>query len=288
MPDLWRKLLDGPLPGAIRDGQFGSLTAEPQSILRCGGCGAGHLSGSPAVDYESVAYRDLVDGGNSAERFYAVHDHEQPDKLRRLGTSTLRGKVVADVGCGAGSFLDLVRGVSRATLAIEPATSYHAALAAKGHLTFPYCKDVPPEWLGKVDVVVCFSVVEHAEDPLALLRDIRALMRPGGELLISTPNLRDWLLEMLPEDYAAFFYRTVHRWYFDADSLSALAEAAGLTVSEIQCVQRFDLANVLLWLRDRRPSGLGKVPIDAVVSAAFCRWLESSGRADYLYARLHT
>jgi 2-polyprenyl-3-methyl-5-hydroxy-6-metoxy-1,4-benzoquinol methylase len=274
--------------GVIRAGQFGSLTPEPQTIMQCGGCGVGHLSDSPVVDYASTAYRDLVDGGSSPERFYAVHDHEQPDKLRRLGTATLRGKIVADIGCGAGSFLDLVQGISQATLAIEPATGYHATLAARGHRIFSSCKDVSREWLGTVDVAVCFSVIEHAEDPLGLLREIRAMLRPGGELLLSTPNQRDWLLEMLPRDYPAFFYRTVHRWYFDADSLSAVAEAAGFTVSEVQCVHRFDLANVLLWLRDRRPSGVGQMPVDAIVDAAFCRWLETSGRADYLYARLHT
>ena len=278
--DQWNPLYHGP----IRQGRFGELSAEPQTVLRCGGCGVGFLPAPSTLDYADTTYRELVDGDASPERFYEVHDAEQADKLRLLGLGGLRGKVLADVGCGAGSFLDLVKGMAAATLGVEPTRSYHSALLAKGHVVFPYCDEVPDEWKGRVDVAVCFSVVEHVPDPAALLRDVRALLRPGGELLISTPNLQDWLLELIPEAYAPFFYRAVHTWYFDAASLAALGRLTGFAVSRIEHVHRFDLSNLLLWLRDRRPSGLGKIPVDPVVNAAVRRWLESVGRADYLYA----
>jgi SAM-dependent methyltransferase len=124
------------------------------------------------------------------------------------------------------------------------------------------------------------------DDPVTLLREIRSLLRPGGRLLISTPNLRDWLLELLPKDYAAFFYRTVHTWYFDQSSLETLSRAAGFAGCRVRSVHRFDLSNALVWLRDRRPSGLGAVSVSPVLNAAFAGWLESEGRADYLYATL--
>jgi 2-polyprenyl-3-methyl-5-hydroxy-6-metoxy-1,4-benzoquinol methylase len=276
----WGVLYHGP----IREGRFGDVSAEPRTVLRCGRCGTGFLLATPAVDYADSAYRELVDGDASAERFYELHDAEQADKLSQLGLGGLRGKVVADVGCGAGSFLDLVRGMASATLGVEPTRSYHPVLRAKGHAVFSYCEDVPDDWRHRCDVVVCFSVVEHVPDPVALLRQIRTLLRPGGELVISTPNLRDWLLELLPEAYAPFFYRAVHTWYFDAGSLASLAATAGFQVSRIAHVHRFDLSNLLVWLRDRRPSGRAAIPVDAVVNAAMCRWLESVGRADYLYA----
>lgn len=267
-------------------GRFGNLSPESQTVLRCSGCGAGFLPPATSVDYESGEYRELVDAGGSPERFYDLHDGEQAGKLAILGTDELRHKVVADVGCGAGSFLDLVKGLASATLAIEPTRSFHPVLSAKGHRVFSYCGDVTAEWHGKVDTAVCFSVVEHVSDPVALLRDVRRLLRPGGELLLSTPNLDDWMLELLPEDYGAFFFRTVHSWYFDANSLRHLAAAAGFEQCAVQYVHRFDLPNALLWLRDRRPSGEGAVPVAPPVSAAFKSWLESTGRADYLYARL--
>lgn len=244
------------------------------------------LEGAGRVDYASSEYRDLVDGDASPEHYYALHDAEQAGKLSLLEGDAIRGKVVADIGCGAGSFLDLVKGTAAATVGIEPSRAYQAAVRAKGHGVFPRCADAAGEWRGRVDIAVCFSVIEHVDDPLVFLREARTLLRPGGTMLLSTPNLRDWLLELLPAEYGAFFYRTVHTWYFDAASLAAVAGKAGFSGCTVRSVHRFDLSNALLWLRDRRPTGLGAVAVNPVVNAAYAAWLENEGRADYLYATL--
>ena len=268
--------------GSVRAGGFGSVTAEPRTVWRCLACGAAHLPAA-SVDYESSEYRRLVDGSDRAEDFHRLHDAEQAEKLRALGTASLRDTVLVDVGCGAGSFLDLVKGFCRTTIGIEPTPSLRAAVEKKGHLAFPYCADVPDAWVGSADVAVAFSLVEHVEDPLALLRDIRRLLKPSGRLLISTPNRRDWLLEILPEEYAAFFYRVVHLWYFDAEAVERLMQAAGFIDIAVSYHHRFDLSNAILWLRDKRPTGIGKLPVAGGASEVFRGLLESSGRADYLY-----
>jgi 2-polyprenyl-3-methyl-5-hydroxy-6-metoxy-1,4-benzoquinol methylase len=268
--------------GLIRTGSFGQLSAEPQTVWECGGCQAGYLPGQ-VVDYASGEYRALVDGNDTPEEFYRLHDAEQGEKLRILGTGGLRGAVLMDVGCGAGSFLDLVKGFCKSTIGIEPTPSLRAAVAAKTHLAFPYCSDVPDTWRGRVDVAVSFSVIEHLEDPLSLLRDIRRLLKPGGRLLLSTPNRRDWLLELLPNEYAQFFYRKVHTWYFDAEAITKLARLAGFADASVSYAHRYDLSNGLLWLRDKRPTGLGRLDVTGCVDGTFRSMLEATGRADYLY-----
>jgi SAM-dependent methyltransferase len=64
--------------------------------------------------------------------------------------------------------------------------------------------DPPHEWIhrldldapvlteetrGPFDLVVCVETLEHVENPRQVLRSIRALLRPGGRLLVSTPNV---------------------------------------------------------------------------------------------------
>lgn len=268
--------------GQVRTGRVGQISAQPQTVWVCGGCGAGYLP-AQKVDYASGEYRTLVDGSDTPEDFYRLHDGEQAEKLRMLGTSNLRDTVLMDIGCGAGSFLDLVKGFCKTTIGVEPTPSLREALVKKGHEAFPYCHEVPDAWKGQVDVAVSFSVIEHLDDPLALLRGIRRLLKPGGRLLLSTPNRRDWLLELLPDDYARFFYRSVHTWYFDAKALSKLVHLAGFAEPSISYLHRYDLSNALLWLRDKRPTGLGALNIGMMGDKLFRSMLEANGRADYLY-----
>lgn len=272
--------------GPIRDGRFGSLTPRECSIVVCADCGFGELVGADSVDYASDAYRESVDGAATINSFHALHDPEQAGKLGLIDLHAARAAVVADIGCGAGSFLDLLRGTAARTVAVEPMRAYHEHLARSGHEVFACCADASTPLAGRVDMATCFSVIEHVEDPVQLLREIRTLLKPGGTLVLSTPNARDWLLELLPTDYAAFFYRVVHRSYFTADSLRAAGAAAGFRHVDVRFQHRFDLANALLWLRDRRPSGLGAVKVPASVDAAFRAALEAEGRADYLVATL--
>lgn len=271
--------------GPVRLGKFGQFHERPQTVVGCDECETGCLETSE-IDYESSEYRELVDGSDSVDDFYRLHDGEQADKLRIVGTAELRGKTIADVGCGAGSFLDLVKSFSAATLAIEPARAYHSALQAKGHVLFSYASEAAAKWRGRVDLALCFSVIEHVPDPVGLLREIRLLLRPGGRLLVSTPNAADWLLELLPDEYASFFFRVVHRWYFRKRSLEYLARLTGFGDVSVFYVHRYDLSNFLLWLRDREPTGLGRLAVSPPLDAAFRRSVEADGRADYMYAWL--
>jgi len=42
------------------------------------------------------------------------------------------------------------------------------------------------------DVVCCMEVIEHIENPWQLIRDIKAVLRPGGIAIVSTPNVNSF------------------------------------------------------------------------------------------------
>jgi SAM-dependent methyltransferase len=275
--------------GPVRDGVFGRLTA-PTRVGRCCGCGAERLEEGTAKGddfYESRDYRSLLAQSTSVEGFFAEHDVLQLKNLQQLWPNVLRNKVVADVGCAAGSFLDHVSGLAARVVAIEPCVEYHDSLAARGYDVYQFARDAIAAGV-RVDWAFSFSVIEHVCNPREFLNEISQLLQPSGRLLLSTPNRKDILMSLLPDDYPKFFYRSVHRWYFDRESLADCARRAGLKVGEIRCAHRFGVSNALMWLRDRRPCGTNSLPYvgTTLFDDLWARGLEAQDAGDYLFAVL--
>jgi 2-polyprenyl-3-methyl-5-hydroxy-6-metoxy-1,4-benzoquinol methylase len=274
--------------GPVRDGTFGRT--RPGIVHRCRNCGVEFL---PPVQenleefYKSEAYRAEVGESSGAGEFFALHDDEQLDKMSFLHGLGLRGAVVADVGSGAGSFLDAVAGFAGTTIGIEPAVSYHDSLKERGHEVFSSTSAALEKWRGKVKIAVCFSVIEHVEHPVQFLAEIRELLADDGVLLLSTPNKSDILMSLGGDTYRSFFYRSVHIHYFDAASLAFAAQKSGFASCKTSHHHRFNFANFTGWLREGRPTrNTGGTPLGEEFDAHWKNTLESRGAADYLYAHL--
>lgn len=283
----WNPVYTGP----VRDGSFGHLTKRDCTVYECARCGVQRLEESACKDdsfYQGSRYRELLGEAADAEGFWAAHDVHQLRSLGVLWPRPVRNRVVADVGCAAGSFLDHIRGLAAESLAIEPCREYHPSLQQRGYKVFDSIEAAAGAYRGKLDLVFSLSTIEHVSDPCAFLKQIRHLLTEDGLLMISTPNRTDVLMELLGDDYHRFFFRTVHRWYFDMVSLETLAVRSGFEVAEKRCLQRFGISNTLRWLRDRRPGGDTALPgfEDALINDTWKAYLEAKGVGDYLYMLL--
>lgn len=81
------------------------------------------------------------------------------------------------------------------------------------------------------DTIVCAELIEHVENPYALLRDLKTLLADGGRLLISTPNPLAFpvvIAELLR--WKRFFYTRDHLYYFLPRWVERLFEATGFRV----------------------------------------------------------
>lgn len=273
--------------GAVRDGAFGRSTQG--TVARCEGCGVDRLAESLCLKPAAYRgnYRHHVGQSHDLNEHYATHDELARFTIDTIWPDSLRGEVVADVGCGGGSLLDHVCGLPAEMIAIDPDEGFAKSLQQRGYRWYADVSAAAADWKSKVDVAFSIQVIEHVDDPHVFLEGMRELLNDEGTLVLSTPNRADILMDLLPQDFQSFFYRTQHRWYYDAVSLSDVATRAGLKVQEVRYVHRYGMANALLWLRDRKPSGrTGIGTIDRFGDAMWRNWLESIGRADNLYVLL--
>ena len=107
----------------------------------------------------------------------------------------VRGKDVLDIACGSGygSALLAESAASVTGVDIDPATiAYCQSIYVRDNLRFLQgaVSSIPVEGEAAFDVIVCFETIEHVEAPdqTAFLREVKRLLRPGGLLIISTPD----------------------------------------------------------------------------------------------------
>lgn len=102
------------------------------------------------------------------------------------------GKLL-DVGCGSGVFLHRMYqlGWSATGLDFDPKAIENARLKYGTDLTVMHT-DLPgakfPD--NSFDAVTMSHVIEHAPDPITLVTECRRILRPGGRVVITTPNIR--------------------------------------------------------------------------------------------------
>lgn len=275
--------------GRIRDGSVGRFK-EGAIVAQCGGCRVQRLVESftiPDDYYESDQYRKSLQQSVESDTAFAEQDWATRYTHDALWPQSIRGKEIADIGCGAGSFLDTCRGQAARQIAVEPCAPFHASLRDRGYDVFGSSKEAAAVCPGVADLIVSIQVIEHVSDPVSFLRDIRPLLKPDGELLITTPNRDDILNSLLPQRFGEFFYRSAHRWYFDLSSLSECARRAGYQIVASRCLQKYGMANMMQWLRDGKPKGFTQ--LEGVGPAADGFWkgyLEQAGRGDTLTIKL--
>ncbi|WP_090095333.1 class I SAM-dependent methyltransferase [Lentzea jiangxiensis] len=98
--------------------------------------------------------------------------------------------VVLEAGCGEGYGAQLIRTVARRVVALDydELTSQHVSRAypqldvLRGNLATLPLRD------GSVDVVANLQVIEHLWDQEGFLAECRRVLRPGGKLIVTTPN----------------------------------------------------------------------------------------------------
>jgi SAM-dependent methyltransferase len=128
----------------------------------------------------------------------SLYDFQQPyidlraEALAVLGP--LDGRVVGDIGCGDGRYVDALRGAGANVLGIDLSVGMLAGVPAPPALVAADAQALPLND-ASLDVVMMMHMLYHVPDPAIAVREAARILRPGGKLLVAT-NGRRHLAEM--------------------------------------------------------------------------------------------
>ncbi len=127
---------------------------------------------------------------------------------RWLGTEggSVRGLRVLDVGCGVKPYFPFFSGASE-YVGVDLPGNPHADLVGSA-------EQLPVDD-GAFDIVLCVQVLEHVDDPAAVIRELHRVTRPGGRVLLSTHGVQ--VYHPAPADH----------WRWTHTGLERLLEANG-------------------------------------------------------------
>jgi 2-polyprenyl-3-methyl-5-hydroxy-6-metoxy-1,4-benzoquinol methylase len=204
------------------------------SLLQCGVCRIAITS--PVLPFDEMgAYYPPAYYGSRNRRFnplfewlVTVFRHRRVHKIERF---IPKGRVL-DIGCGRGITLSQLKndGWEVAGVEISETAATHAR-SLLGDTIFVGDVLAAPWPENSFDVINIWHVLEHLPDPAAVLARCRALLRPGGLLVVAVPNF-----ESVQAAFAGplWFHLDVprHYWHFGATNLTALLERNGFAVQE--------------------------------------------------------
>jgi SAM-dependent methyltransferase len=132
-----------------------------------------------------------------------------------------------DYGCGAGDFLHYCRHKNTHISGAEIHTPSRLAATAAGFIV--HTPQAYHDSNLQYDCISMWHVLEHIDDPAALISVHYEHLNPGGTLIIAVPN---------PDSYDALYYKAKwaaydvprHLWHFGKKDIDTIAQNAGFSL----------------------------------------------------------
>jgi 2-polyprenyl-6-hydroxyphenyl methylase/3-demethylubiquinone-9 3-methyltransferase len=201
-----------------------------------------NVSAEEIARFEKLAARWWDPDGESRP----LHDLNPVRAAYVSSQANLRGAKVADIGCGGGLLSEALARAGAHVTAID--LGEKLIQIAKLHL---FESDLQVDYrvqssteladaeAASFDVVCCMEMIEHVPDPLLVIRDMAAMLKPGGQLVLSTLNRTplafgaaivgaEYLMRLLP--------RGTHHYaqFLKPSEVSGMLRRFGLELEDIQ------------------------------------------------------
>jgi 2-polyprenyl-3-methyl-5-hydroxy-6-metoxy-1,4-benzoquinol methylase len=160
--------------------------------------------------------------------------------LRERG---LTGGTVLEIGCGHGFFLHEAEGYFRHRVGTDMSEAAAAMASGRADQVWVGGADAVPGG-ERFDLVLALHVVEHVYDPQTFVQRLVRLAKPGGHVLLATPDAGSFWFRWMGTRWPSFKFPE-HVVFFDERTLTRLFHSAGLReMFKVPYPHAFPLAEV--------------------------------------------
>jgi 2-polyprenyl-3-methyl-5-hydroxy-6-metoxy-1,4-benzoquinol methylase len=205
-------------------------------VYECNECGHGTtypIIADLAKLYESRETQDYQ--ANDAKFVTLIKKwvfHRQANKLLRQ--SSFRSGRIIDFGCGSGVFTEALAGSNHVECEVIAMDFFVEPPEFLSRATYlPFCELEKSK--NSANLVTCMHVLEHDNDPVALLHTIKGLMKENARLVVEVPNVQCRWRRVFGKSWANW-YLPFHRHHFSRRSLATTLERAGFSIDAMHDV----------------------------------------------------
>ena len=207
-------------------------------LMKCRDCGLLYVCPRPDDATLLSAHTYGAHGGEDAPVFTTGRfDESKLGAYQRMledlyghDFESARDKLWLDVGCGHGEFLVALRAFSRGRLrlrGLEPNIRKQESAASRGLDVSNFDLQAAS---AEYDGISLLNVFAHLPNPPVFLRQVRAALKSGGELLIETGDTAD----LSPEEHYRPFYLPDHLSFASEKIVRGILERAGFRVAAVR------------------------------------------------------
>jgi len=205
-------------------------------IVQCRRCDLAYVSPrlahDPRQQYQSEEYHEK--GALATGRpGYTSYSSDYPvlfPYFGRVAQEIARikpGARILEIGAASGYFLDQARRAGMRPEGIEPSKSCQRII--RDELRLPVVAGSLEEAAvdpGTYDVIAMFQTIEHLDDPRGGLLKMARWLKPGGLIVVTTPNRAGWFARLTGKRWFEYKPRE-HLYYFDSTTIAKMLESVG-------------------------------------------------------------
>ena len=127
-------------------------------------------------------------------------DHGLAGKYAKVFNLIRPNSSILELGCNSGYFSEYLMKAGHSVIGFDNNVNAIAQAISKGidAKILDLDSDLPSEIRGrKFDVILCMDILEHLSNPVSLLISLREMMRDGGCIIATGPNVAYWAIRLM-------------------------------------------------------------------------------------------